>query len=319
MFYRNILAESCLVHILVSQDACYVSSEKINLNRLGELLERLECMINDSVDNLRRYGFHDYADLFEELTQMLFRPLIVQADSFHALYYMPEHQLVHITPNFIRINGKWGVECFDRIELVIDYNDIGNSRREMNSFPDKFFISESTKGGQQIIKKTLDGFSSFSKIDFDKAGHILIQESVNTLVIVAHGISKEFGEFYYGAKKLELSRKKQINLNEFVVLHSAYVENAIIIACSGGTPMNGGMERNYGVWDSMLKKNVKYILYCKWDVSTKETNDILATILQEMQTGNRLLSEALNIAQRELRGSNPILWSGLEVWKNTGI
>ena len=83
--------------------------------------------------------------------------------------------------------------------------------------------------------------------------------------------------------------------------------------------MNGGMERNYGVWDSMLKKNVKYILYCKWDVSTKETNDILATILQEMQTGNRLLSEALNIAQRELRGSNPILWSGLEVWKNTGI
>lgn len=319
VFYRNILAESCLVHILVSQDACYVSSEKINLNRLGELLERLECMINDSVDNLRRYGFHDYADLFEELTQMLFRPLIVQADSFHALYYMPEHQLVHITPNFIRINGKWGVECFDRIELVIDYNDIGNSRREMNSFPDKFFISESTKGGQQIIKKTLDGFSSFSKIDFDKAGHILIQESVNTLVIVAHGISEEFGEFYYGAKKLELSRKKQINLNEFVVLHSAYVENAIIIACSGGTPMNGGMERNYGVWDSMLKKNVKYILYCKWDVSTKETNDILATILQEMQTGNRLLSEALNIAQRELRGSNPILWSGLEVWKNTGI
>ena len=36
--------------------------------------------------------------------------------------------------------------------------------------------------------------------------------------IAAHGVSEEFGKSYYGAKKLELSRKKQISLYEFVIL-----------------------------------------------------------------------------------------------------
>ena len=113
-----------------------------------------------------------------------------------------------------------------------------------------------------------------------------------------------------------MSRKKQIDLNEFIILNSSFIENAIIIACSGGTPTNNKIERNNGIWDSMLKKDVKYILYCKWDVSTKHTNDLLAIILQEIQKKDKLLSEVLNIAQRKLMNLNPILWAGLEVWKN---
>ncbi len=66
----------------------------------------------------------------------------------------------------------------------------------------------------------------------------------------------------------------------------------------------------------MLRKRVKYILYCKWDVSTEHANDLLAVILQEMSLNERLLSEALNIAQRKRMHLNPILWAGLEVWKN---
>lgn len=316
LFYRNILIESYLVHILVNKDDYYIYYDKINTDKLCELLKHLDSLIDDNVYDLEKSEFDKYIHLFEDLTSMLFQPLIAQIDLADALYYMPDHKLRHITPNFLRINDKWGIQCFSKIELVIDYNNIGNSKRGADNFPNKYFISESTKGGLQIIKKTLNDFPAFSKIDLKKDEYILIQEPINTLIVAAHGISEVFGESYYGAKKLELSRKKQIDLNEFIVLNSSFIENAIIIACSGGTPTNNKIERNNGVWDSMLKKNVKYILYCKWDVSTKHTNDLLAIILQEIQKKDKLLSEALNIAQRKLMNLNPILWAGLEVWKN---
>lgn len=316
MFYRNILVEEYVVHILVKKGSYRIYSDKINLDELSEKLECLEIMINDSVHNLSNSDFSTYVYLFEKLTGILFKPLISQLDSIDSLYYMPDYKLLHITPNFIRINDKWGIECFNRIELVIDYNNIGKSEKRSNVFGNKFFVSESTKGGLQEIKKTVDKFPSFTKLAEDESGRIVIHEQINTLIVAAHGISKEFGELYHGAKKLELSRKKQINLNEFIELRASTIENAIIIACSGGTPTNDKIERNNGVWDSMLKKSVRNVLYCKWDVSTQHTNELLSIILQEMCLNKRSLSEALNLAQRKLMSLNPILWSGLEVWKN---
>lgn len=316
VFYRNILAEDYLVHILVTKSSYHICSEKVNVGELNELLAHLENMINDSVYDLERSKLDSYIELFEKLTKMLFQPLVDQIDLINSLYYMPDYKLLHITPNFIRTNGKWGIECFSKIELVIDYNSIGNNKRESNNWENRFFISDSTKGELQKIRKTIDKFPSFIKLELNESGRIVIRKPINILVIAAHGISEEFGRSYYGAKKLELSRKKQIDLNEFIVLDSVAIENAIIIACSGGTPTNDKIERNNGVWDSMLKKNVNYILYCKWDVSTRHTNELLDVILQEMQPDSKLLSEALNIAQRKMKDLNPILWSGLEVWKN---
>lgn len=316
VFYRNILAEDYLIHILVTDNAYHMYSEKINKKELEELFAPLEDMINDSVYDLERMKPDSYIYLFENLTKILFQPLVGLIDLIDSLYYMPDHNLLHITPNFIRVNDKWGVEYFNKMELIIDYNNIGNSKREPNHWRNLCYVSDSQKEDLQEIRKTIDKFPDFTKSELNQFGYIDIRESVNILVIAAHGISEEFGWLYHGAKKLALSRKKQIDLNEFVIIHSATVENAIIIACSGGTPTNDKLEQNNGVWDSMLRKNVKNILYCKWDVSTKHTNKLLATILEEMQSDRRLLGEALNIAQRKMTHLNPILWAGLEVWKN---
>lgn len=316
VLYRNILSEDYLIHILVTENAYHICSEKINLKELEDLLAHLENMINSDVYDLKKMKYESYVSLFENLTKMLFQPLVDRMGSFDSLFYMPDYKLVHITPNFIRVNDKWGVECFNKIELIVDYNKIGNSKRKLNHWKNFFFVSHSTKDYLPDIRKTMDKFKNFRELQINSFGQIEIQESVNILVIAAHGVKEEFGRSYYGAKKLELSRKKQIDLNEFILLYSATVENAIIIACSGGTPLNDKIERNSGVWDSMLRKNVKYILYCKWDVSTKHTNNLLSIILEEMQSDGTLLSEALNIAQRKMADLNPILWAGLEVWKN---
>lgn len=315
LFYRNILAEDTLIHILVSKDSYHIYSGKIDLSEFKQLFDRLEVMIDDSVDNLKGSDYDTYIDLFENITHMLYQPLADRMESFDSLYYMPDYKLLHVTPNFMRADDKWGIECFDRIELVIDYNNIGNSAGESNNCSDQYFISGSTNGGLQKIKKTIDKFPSFTGVEPDETGRIVIRDPLNILIVAAHGISKEYGVSYAGATKLQLSRKKQINLNEFIEVRAA-VENAIIIACSGGTPANDKIERNNGVWDSMIKKGVKYILYCKWDVATEHTNDLLDIILREMCRNKRPLSEALNTAQRELKSLNPILWAGLEVWKN---
>lgn len=315
LFYRNILAEDTLIHVLVSKDSYHIYSGKIDPAELKRLLERLEDMIDDRVDNLKGADYDTYIDLFENITHMLYQPLADRMESFDSLYYMPDYKLLHVTPNFMRANDKWGIECFDRIELVIDYNNIGNSAKDSNNCPDKYFISGSTSGGLQEIKKTIDKFPSFTGVEPDETGRIVIRDPLNILTVAAHGVSEEFGVSYDGATKLQLSRKKQINLNEFIEVRAA-VENAMIIACSGGTPANDKIERNNGVWDSMIKKGVKYILYCKWDVSTEHTNSLLDIMLREMCLNKRPLSEALNTAQRELKNLNPILWAGLEVWKN---
>ncbi len=319
IFYRNILTEDYLIHVFVTNTTYYISSEKINLNKLEELIGTLEQSINENVYVLDKMQSSSYVSLFENLTKLLFQPLIDQIDQIgqiDTLYYMPDYKLRHITPNFIRTNEKWGVEHFNKMELVTDYNRIGNSKRQTDQWKNLFYISGSTKGELQQIRKTVDQFVDYVELERNESGQINISEPVTNLVIAAHGVSEEFGKSYYGAKKLELSRKKQISLYEFVVLGNVMVENAIIIACSGGTPANDKIEQINGVWDSMLRKNVRYILYCKWDVSTKHTNLLLHTILEELQVEDRLLSEALNSAQRKMTHLNPVLWAGLEVWKN---
>lgn len=316
VFYRNILVGERLIHIMVRSDCHYICSENINSDKLGGLLESLEAMIDKDVFELKGLDACTYTGLFEELTKMLFSPLIRQLDRISVLYYMPDHKLPHITPNFIRIHDKWGVECFDRIELVIDYNHIGGGNRVAGGLPERFFISDSKRGKLEQIKETMDHFPAFTELVQDRDGRIVIEEPLHMLLVAAHGIADGYGKLYYGAKKLELSRKKQIDLNDFISLRNAEIENVIVIACGGGTPADDKIEQNSGVWDAMLRKNVRYILYCKWNVSTSHTNELLTVILQEMGSGEKLLGEALNTAQRKLVHLNPVLWAGLEVWKN---
>lgn len=318
LFYRNILTEDMLVHIWVDKTSFQVSCEAIHTDQLHALLNQWDTMVNEPVWKLEETVLSDYIHLFEEITQMLFGPLLnkINTEPFQTLYYMPDYLLRYVTPNFLRIDDKWGVEYFQNIELVIDYNNIGNHKRNPHSSVNRFFASKSTKGGSQKIRKTLLDFPSYSELTPDEDGHIRLNEPVNMLVIAAHGISQAYGQSYYGARKLEVSAKKQTDLNEWILFHSFAVEHALIIACSGGTPTDEKIEQNHGVWNAILKNNVNDILLCKWDVSTEHTNRLLAKILLEMQDGKCLLSEALNKAQRELTDLNPALWAGLEVWKN---
>lgn len=319
LFYRNILTEDMLVHIFIDKTSFQISYEAIHTDQLHALLNQLDTMVNEPVFKLKETVLSDYVHLFEEITQMLFGPLLSKTNTepFHTLYYMPDFLLRYVTPNFLRIDDKWGVEYFQNIELVIDYNNIGNHNKR-NPYPsvNQFFASKSTSGGLQKVRKTLLDFPAYSELIPDEDGHIRLKESVNMLVIAAHGISQAYGQSYYGARKLEVSAKKQIDLNEWILFDSFAVEHALIIACSGGTPADEKIEQNHDVWNAMLRKNVNDILLCKWDVSTEHTNRLLTKILQEMQDEKCLLSEALNKAQRELTDLNPALWAGLEVWKN---
>lgn len=318
LFYRNILTEDMLVHLFIDKTSFHVSCEAIHTEQLHALLNRLDTMVNEPVWKVEKTVLSDYVHLFEEITRMLFGPLLnkTKTEPFQTLYYMPDYLLRYVTPNFLRIDDKWGVEYFQNIELVIDYNNIGNHKRNPHSSVNQFFASKSTKGGSQKIRKTLLDFPSYSELIPDEDGHIRLKESVNMLVIAAHGISQTYGQSYYGARKLEVSAKKQTDFNEWILFHSFAVEHALIIACSGGTPTDEKIEQNHGVWNAILKNNVNDILLCKWDVSTEHTNRLLTKILLEMQDGKCLLSEALNKAQRELTDLNPALWAGLEVWKN---
>jgi hypothetical protein len=146
--------------------------------------------------------------------------------------------------------------------------------------------------------------------------YIQIDQPLKSLILVGHGISEVSGFNYIGAKSIKKSKKININLKEYLDIKSE-VKNVIVISCSSGTLINDYAERNNGVWASLLEKNISYILYCKWDVSTEYTNRLLELVLNKMKTSNNiLLSEALVSSQKEMCSNHPVLWAGLEVWKN---
>jgi len=227
---------------------------------------------------------------------------------------MPDFNLKYITPNYLRIGDKWLIENIKNIELVIDYYDIKRSKISNKNLESMYFSSESKKGSLDIIKRNLEERDYFNNIKI-KNDTLKIIKPLKTLVIVAHGVSYLFNYNYQGALNLELSREKQIDLKEVLVTNEN-IENVIIIACSGGTPIDNKIERNNGVWASLFEKNVNNILLCKWDVSTKYTNYILSTLLDIMNESNISLSEALKKSQLNYIDKSPILWAGLEVWKN---
>lgn len=178
VFYRHILTENILIHILVSKGSYSICSEKVDTDELQKMLDELEILISEDVSEQERRGINTYLFLFEHLTQLLFSPLINQMDRFDSLYYMPDYRLLHVTPNFMRVNAKWGAECFERIELVIDYNNIGCGKKGADHFPNQFFISDSTMGGQQEIRNTLEKEPSFTRLYQDQNGHLVISEPV---------------------------------------------------------------------------------------------------------------------------------------------
>lgn len=315
VFYRQLLIEDYLIHMIVTTEQKSVQVKKIDWAGLETLLFQLEEMIERSVDELAALKEKSYIDLYDQLSNLLFSPILEYLTSASVLYYMPELKLKHISPNFMRKDGKWLIEILTRIELIIDYNDIGVTKSISDSKKVKYYASASAKGKINKIGERLEQSDGFIKINLKPSETIVIEEKLQTLVIVAHGISETYGDHYPGAMALEFSKKQTVSLSDFIILQNP-VENILVVACSGGTPVNEKIERSHGVWDAMLKKNVKYILFCKWDVSTLHTGEILLFLLEDMKMNNSSLSMALAKAQRQYMHLNPVLWAGLEVWKN---
>ncbi|BCN30126.1 tetratricopeptide repeat protein [Anaeromicropila herbilytica] len=315
IFYRNVLVGEFILHVTVTNHMQQVVTEKIDLSMLSILQKKLDNFINASIYELEKEVETEYTDLFEEISCTLFKPLIEQLVDFSTLYYMPDLTLTHITPNFLRTKGKWIIETLNNIELVIDYNDIGKTKFNTSQETEcNYFVSDSSIGLLPSIKKTLSSIGYFKEV-LPRSGNIIVDKQLKTFVLAAHGISNQFGEEYYGAKNISLSKKKQVDLSEFINIYSN-IDNMIVLACSGGTPTEDRIECDNGVWASLFNKDIKFILYCKWDVSTKHTNLMLSEILGFMNNSDVLLSEALIKAQRNFTSINPVLWAGLEVWKN---
>ncbi len=314
IFYQTILVDEILIHICITKDSQSIEVDKINVEQLNHLLDQLCIEIKKDVLTIENSKPEEYIKIFDRISDFLFKPLLKIVNKNDTLYYMPDFNLKYITPNYLRIADKWLIENINNIELVIDYYDIERSKKSSNDLGYAYFSSESKKGSLDIIRDNLESRDYFDNI-LIKEDTLKILKPLKTLVIVAHGVNYLFRYNYQGALNLELSREKQIDLKEVLVANEN-IENIIVIACSGGTPIDNKIERNNGVWASLFEKNVNNILLCKWDVSTEYTNNILSILLDSMNESNISLSEALKNAQLKYIDKNPILWAGLEVWKN---
>lgn len=137
----------------------------------------------------------------------------------------------------------------------------------------------------------------------------------NTVAIYGHGISDPNESHLYGAKGIEGQRSiiSFEDISKYIIKY----DNLIIISCRGGVPDYDGFENFYGLWSSVLERFRGTILLCKWDVSTKETIEIINNIIYKCITENSSIDEALLATQKEMSKNKSVqFWGGIEFWIN---
>ncbi|WP_159887983.1 tetratricopeptide repeat protein [Paenibacillus puerhi] len=313
-----VVLDNLLIYNFISKEQSEISVEEIDLAAYKDAFEVFKQNIYyDDYQLCQKQRNEAFIELCERLSSMLIKPLYsyLEENKYKKLFFMPDLNLRYVSMNYMRYKNKWLIEWFDSIENIIDFKVIGSmSQTGYGSKVVANFINKQDKSLSQILHMIRQ--QEQIEIQEVDSSFVEINDDLKTYIIVGHGNSEVNGYDYVGAKGIKKSKKMTIRLDEFLQVKGR-IENALVISCSGGTPVNDYVERNDGVWSSLFEKNIAYILYCKWDVSTEYTNQLLEKILHLMSENNHMsVSEALIQSQRELCSYHPILWAGLEVWKN---
>ena len=318
LFFQIVLVDNIIIYNLISKEKNELVAEKIDLDKYSELLEIFKENVSYSdYQLLEKECNTSFIKLCDQLSEIFIKPLDSYLDDnkYKKLYFMPDLSLTYISMNYMRYKSRWIIQLFDSIENIIDFNVIGSDKPNNDSTKTlAHFLNRQDSSISTIynmIKK-----QKYIDIQKDEGAYVEINQPLKSFILIGHGISKISGFNYIGAKSIKKTKKISINLEEYLYFKEK-VENVLIISCSSGTLINDYAERNNGVWSSLFGKDVAFILYCKWDVSIEFTNILLKEILSFMKDAKDIsLSEALVKAQRSLCNNHPILWSGLEVWKN---
>jgi CHAT domain-containing protein len=318
LFYQIVLVDNLLLYNIISKDNNEINVEMIDLDAYKEMFEKFKQNIMlDDFYLCKNESNVSFVKLCDNLSSIFTKPLhkYLDKNKYKKLYFMPDLSLTYISMNYMRYKNYWFIQLFDSIENIIDFNNIvSKSSYDYGNKTIAHFVNKQDKS----ISKIYNMIKSQKDVEIEESDelNIEINQPLKSWILVGHGISEIRGFNYIGAKSIKKSKKININLDEYLSIKSK-VENALIISCSSGTLINDYAERNNGVWSSLLEKNISYILYCKWDVSIEYTKRLLEIILDKMRASKIVsLSEALASAQKEMCSEHPILWAGLEVWKN---
>lgn len=92
-------------------------------------------------------------------------------------------------------------------------------------------------------------------------------------------------------------------------------ECAIVLSCSGGTPIASQPESGEGIWAGMVGMGAKGTVLCAWDVDAKATLGVIEYLLQNERSN---ISSSLCKVKRGMienkKYANPYFWAGLEYW-----
>ncbi len=317
LLYQMILVGDYLIHNFLSRDGGSIVIETIDLQQYKNVFEVfIQDICKDDHTLESEDSIKDMVKVCDIISQVFIKPLYnyLETNNFKKLYFMPDLNVTYLNMNYMRYKDRWLTTYFNSIENIIDFNVPGNKINDHTRIKyNAHLIKKQDKSISKIHNMIKD--KTYIEIVEGNESYISIDEPLKAFILVGHGVSEASGFNYLGAKSISKSRKENIDLNEYIKVN-ANVENMLIISCSSGTPINDYAERNNGVWASFLEKKITYILYCKWDVSTEYTKRLLEKILDYMKECGDSLSEALLKAQREMKSLHPLLWAGLEVWKN---
>ncbi|MFD0675968.1 MULTISPECIES: tetratricopeptide repeat protein [unclassified Paenibacillus] len=313
-----VLLDNFLIYNIISKNQNEITVEEIDFAKCEDAFDVFKHDIYLGDYQLNQKGCNEaFIELCEHISSMLIKPLYkyLEENRYKKLFFMPDLNLTYMNMNYMRYKNKWLIEWFDSIENIIDFNVIGSAHK--NDFSNRV-VANFVNPQDRSISQIMHMIKRQAQIELQEvdSSYVEINDDLKSYIFVGHGISEVNGYDYVGAKVIKKSKKMTIHLDEYLQINGR-IQNALVISCSSGTPVDDYAERNNGVWSSLFEKNISYILYCKWDVSIKYTNQLLEKILDLMNENNHLsLCEALIQSQRQLCSFHPILWAGLEVWKN---
>ncbi len=92
-------------------------------------------------------------------------------------------------------------------------------------------------------------------------------------------------------------------------------EFAIVLSCSGGTPVLSQPESGEGIWAGIVGMGPNSALLCTWDVDVEATLAVIEYLLHfERSKFSSALSDVKRAMVRNEKYYNPYFWAGIEYW-----
>lgn len=325
ILYQYVITKFGLVYILFTKNY-----EEINFSVISpENKERFDVVTKALGIELQNYSsnIEDIIRIADFMSMNIFYPLlryIKEKEYFNSnLYVISDTTIPYLSPNLIRINNEWLISRMNSISNLIDYaifnkneekakNEMKNSTIAMTlgqdkviNYAKKYLTKNSQNFNMKISNKSIENLIDDCKTN-----------SYNTLLLIGHGVQDHINSTFSGSIAIQ-GNKKLVWIDD-IKDSFQYLDTVILITCSSGTPFEGQIETNEGIWGSILQKDVSNIIMCKWDVPVKESMELIGMIFEAIKSKDIDIKQALNTAQKEFacRKNHPAVWAGLEYWKN---